>query len=102
MATTKKPERKNIIFTPDEWESFIEDVKKQVEGKIIINFESATKKSRQNKIEKKIQEYAENFDKLISSSCTIKNLKHKEGKIVIKKSEMLDWFSKTLNNPNNE
>lgn len=102
MATTKNFERKNITFTPDEWENFIADVKKQVEGKVIIDFESAAKKARQDKIEKKLQEYAENFDRLINSPRNIENLKHKEGKFVIKKSEMLDWTRKALNNPNDE
>lgn len=98
MAATNF-ERKNITFTPDEWENFIADVKKQVEGKVIIDFESAAKKARQEKIEKKLQEYAENFDKLINSPRNIENLKHKEGKIVIKKSEMLDWMRKAFNDP---
>lgn len=102
MATTKNLERKNITFTPDEWENFIADVKKQVEGKVIIDFESATKKARQNKIEKKLQEYAENFDRLINSPRNIENLKHKEGKIIIKKSEMLDLARKILNDPDDK
>lgn len=102
MATTKNLERKNITFTPDEWENFIADVKKQVEGKVIIDFESATKKARQNKIEKKLQEYAENFDRLINSPRNIENLKHKEGKIIIKKSEMLELARKILNDPDDK
>lgn len=102
MVTTKNFERKNITFTPDEWENFIADVKKQVEGKVIIDFESATKKARQNKIEKKLQEYAENFDRLINSPRNIENLKHKEGKIIIKKSEMLELARKILNDPDDK
>lgn len=102
MVTTKNFERKNITFTPDEWENFIADVKKQVEGKVIIDFESATKKARQDKIEKKLQEYAENFDRLINSPRNIENLKHKEGKIIIKKSEMLELARKILNDPDDK
>ena len=95
-------ERKNITFTPDEWEDFIADVNRQTAGKVIIDFESAAKKARQDKIEKKIQEYAEHLDSMINDPRNIENLKHKEGKIVIKKSEMLEWARKSLNDPDDK
>ena len=99
MQTAKNLERKNITFTPEEWDSFIADVNKQTEGKVIIDFESAAKKAQQNKIEMKLQEYAEEFDKLINNPRNLENLKNKEGKIVIKKSEMLESLRKAFNDP---